>query len=223
MRVAGPEAFLVDVYETILTAGQTAGFAQRRRELAAMAGVPAEAWNAGLVELAPQLNDGRLALADAFERIIRARGGDPRPELVHEIVREDRELLLSSARLYDDAIGFLELLRSRGILIAIVSNCNENTRPLLYQLGISDLADALVLSCEVGYAKPAAQVYRHALDRLGVAPGAAVFVDDQRPFCAGAAALGIRAVQIIRDDADGRPAGPGTPVVRSLQQLETML
>lgn len=221
--MAEPEAFLIDVYETILTAGLTEGFEQRRRELATMAGVPVAAWSTGLAGLAHELNIGRLTLADAFERVIRASGGDPRPELVHELVRKDRDLLLSSARLYDDALPFLELLRSRGVRIAIVSNCSENTRPLLYKLGISDRADALILSCEVGYAKPAAQVYWHALDRLGVAAGAAVFVDDQPAFCAGAAALGISAVQIIRDEASGRPPAQGSAVVRSFGQLEVML
>lgn len=214
-----PKAFLVDVYETILTAG----FDQRRHELATMVGVPAPAWNAALIRLAPELNDGRLALAEAFEQIIRANGGDPEPDLVHELVRKDRDLLLSSARLYDDALPFLEMLRSRGILIAIVSNCSENTRPLLAARGISALADAVVLSCEAGYAKPAPQIYRHALDLLGVAAEAAVFVDDQPAFCAGAVALGIGAIQIMRDGPGGGRPAVGTEVVRFLGQVEAML
>lgn len=216
--MAQPEAFLVDVYETILTAD----FAQRRHELATMAGVPGPAWNAAIDRLAPALNAGRLALAEAFEQIIRAHGHDPRPGLVHELVRRERDLLLSSARLYDDALPFLEMLRSRGILIAIVSNCGENTRPLLSECGISALADTVVLSCEVGYAKPAPQVYRYALDQLGVAAEAAVFVDDQSAFCAAAVALGISSVQIVRNEASGRPPGVGVTVVRSLAQVEAM-
>ena len=71
------------------------------------------------------------------------------------MVRRDQELLLANARLYDDVIPFLRALRDRGIKIAIVSNCTENTRPMLVALGVDALADALVLSCEVGAAKPA--------------------------------------------------------------------
>ena len=42
------------------------------------------------------------------------------------------------------------MLRSRGVKTAIVSNCDENTRDFLVELGVAALADVLVLSCEVG-------------------------------------------------------------------------
>ena len=91
--------------------------------------------------------------------------------LVAELVRQDQELLLTNARLYDDVIPFLRRPRDRGIKIAIVSNCTENTRALLVATGVDALADALVLSCEVRSAKPAAEIFRYALDRLGVSRG----------------------------------------------------
>ena len=47
------------------------------------------------------------------------------------MVRRDQELLLANARLFDDVIPFLTRLRDRGIKIAIVSNCTENTRAML--------------------------------------------------------------------------------------------
>ena len=134
----------------------------------------------------------------------------------------DRELLLATARLYDDAIPFLESLRSHGVKIAIVSNCTEHTRRLLTELGVDALADVLVLSCEVGAAKPEAEIFRCALDQLGVAAEAAVFVDDQPDYCAGAVILGIRAAQIIRGELDGKVAAAGTTVVRSLPEVEAM-
>ena len=55
--------------------------------------------------------------------------------------------------LYDDVVPFLESLRAAGVPTAFVSNCAENTRPLLDSLGLSDLVDHLVLSCEIGAAK----------------------------------------------------------------------
>jgi len=142
-------------------------------------------------------------------------------------VRQDQELLLANARLFDDTIPFLHRLRDRGIKIAIVSNCTENTRPLLVKHGVDAVADALVLSCEVGSAKPAAEIFRYALDRLGVTAEAAVFVDDQPGYCAGSMAAGIRAVQIVRADLngqglDGQVAAPGAAVVRSLPEVEAL-
>jgi putative hydrolase of the HAD superfamily len=124
-------------------------------------------------------------------------------------------------------IPFLRGLGDRGIKIAIVSNCTENTRPLLVKHGVDALADTLVLSCEVGSAKPAAEIFRYALDRLGVTAEAAVFVDDQPGYCAGSMAAGIRAVQIVRaglngQGLDGQIPAPGAAVVRSLPELEAL-
>jgi hypothetical protein len=36
---------------------------------------------------------------------------------------------------------------------------------------------------------------------------AAVFVDDQQRYCAGAAVLGVTAVQMVRGDSDGKVRG----------------
>ncbi len=217
--VAQPEACLVDVYDTILTCD----FAEQKTGLPVLAGVAADAWQAGYRRIDTELNTGRLSQSEGFGLMLRECGVEPRPDLVRALVHRDRELLLATARLYDDAIPFLERLKSRGIKIAIVSNCTEHTRSLLTELGVDALADALVLSCEVGAAKPAAEIFRHALDRLGVAAEAAVFVDDQPGYCAGAVALGIKAVQIVRGELDGNVPAAGTTVVRSLPEVETLV
>ena len=80
----------------------------------------------------------------------------------------------------------------------------------------------MVLSCEVGAAKPAGAFFHRALDQLGLAAGAAVFVDDTADYCAGAALLGVSAVQIVRGESDGRVSWDGE-VVRSLREVEAML
>jgi len=56
-----------------------------------------------------------------------------------------------------------------------------------------------------------------------VAASAALFVDDQASFCAGGAAVGIRAVQIVRGGPDGHVPAAGPTVVRSLLEVEAML
>lgn len=211
------EACLIDAYDTILTCD----FSVLRRELPALADLPHGTWDEDYNRFSLLLNDGRMSKAAAFGEILRARGQEPRPELVREMVRLDQELLIAHARLFDDTIPFLERLRARGIKIAIVSNCTENTRPLLASLGVDALADAVILSCEVGAAKPAARIFRHALARLGVAAEAAVFVDDQAAYCAGSEAVGISAVQIVRGEPDGQ-VPRGTTMVRSLTEVEAM-
>jgi putative hydrolase of the HAD superfamily len=210
---AGFEACLIDAYGTIMSTD----FSAHRAELPALAGVPADAMYAEFGRLAPALTVGELSIAEAFEQILRACGVEPAPGLVRALTDRSRELVLAAGRLYDDALPFLRTLRARGVRTAIVSNCDENTRPLLVSLGVAALVDALVLSCEVGAAKPEATIYRSALDQLGVAAGDTMFVDDNAGFCAAAASLGISAVQIVRSGSDGR-AG-----VRSLREVEALI
>jgi FMN phosphatase YigB (HAD superfamily) len=59
----------------------------------------------------------------------------------------------------------------------------------------------VILSFEVGAAKPSPEIYRAALERLDVRAGDAMFVDDQAAYCDGAAALGIQTALIVRDGA----------------------
>jgi putative hydrolase of the HAD superfamily len=212
--VSQPRACLLDVYDTLLTCD----FERMRTEVAAAAGVPAGTWADGISQISPALNDGRLSMTEGFGQILRASGLDPAPELLRTLTSMDRELLLATTLVFEDTIPFLELLRSRQVKVALVSNCAENTRDQLGRTGLAGLAGALVLSCEVGWAKPAAQIYRRALAALGVAPADAVFIDDQAAFCAGATALGLTAVQIARQE----PAAAGPAAIRSLTEAEAL-
>jgi putative hydrolase of the HAD superfamily len=220
--VTQPSACLIDVYQTILTCD----FSRHSQEMPTLAGVAPDAWRAGIWRVGPLFNVGRLTKAEGFGQILQDCGVEPRADVVRALVEADRELLLADARLYQDSIPFLENLRSHHVRTAIVSNCSEHTRDLLVKLGVPELVDAVVLSCEVGAAKPSAAIFRHALDQLGVPAGAALFVDDQAAFCAGAVALGISAAQIVRgelDGIDGEVQAAGTTLVRSLPEVEAML
>jgi len=217
--VAEREACLVDVYNTLLSCD----FEGHRAELPTLAGLAPRVWEQGYIQIGKAFETGQLTKAEGFGRILRENGVEPRPELVRALVGRDRDLLLESARLYDDALPFLRAVKARGLKIAIVSNCSEHTRDLLESNGVAALADTLALSCEVGAEKPGPEIYTYALDQLGVPVSRAVFVDDQPSYCAGATALGITAVQIVRGELDGKVPAPGTTVVRSLWEVAAML
>ena len=91
-------------------------------------------------------------------------------------------------------------------------------------LGLEDEFDTVLLSFEVGAAKPDPAIYKEALARLGD-PDAArtVFVDDQARYCDGAAAVGMRTRLIKRDGANPAEGfGPnpnGHEVIKDLRAL----
>jgi putative hydrolase of the HAD superfamily len=212
-------ACLVDVYDTILDSG----FHARMRELTALAGADAAGWHAEWLRQHLDRDLGKLSMEESFARMLRASGIDARPDLVAALVRMDTELLASRARLYDDTIPFLTELRARGIRIALVSNCAQHTRRLLNHLGVTPLADAVILSCEVGAVKPSPEIYLRALSDLGVAPADALMVDDQPSYCAGAQAVGVKAVQMVRPDLEERPPLSDFPVAGSLMDVVPLL
>ncbi|KAJ7536705.1 hypothetical protein O6H91_12G078400 [Diphasiastrum complanatum] len=88
----------------------------------------------------------------------------------------------------------LSLLRDAGVKLAVVSNFDSRLRPLLEELHVTDLFDAIVVSSEIGYEKPAQQIFQAALDALGASASQTVHVgDDPIADKIGAKALGIDA------------------------------
>jgi putative hydrolase of the HAD superfamily len=57
--------------------------------------------------------------------------------------------------------------------------------------GMLGLTDEVVLSCEVGQAKPDPRIYTAALERLAIGSGDALFIDDTPGHVAAAESLGI--------------------------------
>jgi putative hydrolase of the HAD superfamily len=212
-------ACLVDVYDTIVYSQ----FDGRLRALAASAGIDPDDWLAAWMTTRAERDVGTLTIADSIARTLRACGIEPEPRLVDDLVSKDAELLREQVRVFGDSVPFLTGLRAGGVRIALVSNCGDTTRQLLDYLGLIPLADAVVLSCEIGAMKPSPEIYHSALDDLGVAAADAVMIDDQPRFCAGAEAVGVRAIQILRPELDGHVPRSAFPVVRSLQDVPPLL
>jgi len=66
--------------------------------------------------------------------------------------------------------------------------------------------DVVVVSCEVGAAKPNPVIFEMCLSQLGVKPRQALFVDDRIENIEGAARLGLQTLHFIGTDAVSRLA-----------------
>ncbi len=185
---------LVDVYETALTCD----FDEHRRLLPEHAGVDAADWDVAFRAVGDYVTDGRLSMFDAYCEILRRCGREHDAVLVGELVELDRTLLRNGVQVFDDTVPTLKALRAGGLRTAFVSNCAENTRPLLSDLELLNLVDHVVLSNEVGAAKPGRAIFEHVLQLLDIAPERAVLIDDQASFCRGAEDVGIATLQIDR-------------------------
>ncbi|HJQ08381.1 MAG TPA: HAD family phosphatase [Candidatus Saccharimonadales bacterium] len=98
-----------------------------------------------------------------------------------------------------------EALRKHGIKTGILSNVFGIGVGALRAGGFYNGFDPLLLSCEVGYAKPDPEFYEIAIAKLGVSPKEIVFIDDQQYVLDPARAMGMHTIlacspkQIVRD------------------------
>jgi putative hydrolase of the HAD superfamily len=178
-------------------------------------------WKTMRVELQERLGVERKDLLRAFDRsrpqrstgafgsvegdiaaILEALGVRAEPELVRELTRRTTTFLETGVSLWEDSVPVMRELGRRGLATAIVSNCDHSTRPVVERLGLHDEVNVVILSFEVGAAKPSPEIYRRALHWLNVQPENALFVDDQAAYCDGAAALGIQTALIVRESAE---------------------
>ncbi|MFC8131526.1 HAD family hydrolase [Streptomyces sp. NPDC057302] len=102
-------------------------------------------------------------------------------------------------------LAALRGLRAQGIPVAIVSNALGDDCYLGYDLDA--LADAVVISSDIGSRKPGRRIYRTACERLGVEPSACVMIDDLEHNLSGAARLGIRSLHHVDSDETVRALG----------------
>ncbi|EHR63438.1 HAD family hydrolase [Saccharomonospora cyanea] len=91
---------------------------------------------------------------------------------------------------YPDAGEVLRSVSSSGISVGVLSNIAFDIRPAFAEHGLDAFVDEFVLSYEVGAIKPDPEVFRIALDRLGVAAEHTLMVGDSEEADGGAARLG---------------------------------
>jgi len=92
-------------------------------------------------------------------------------------------------------------LRAEGYRTAILTN-NVREWGRYWKGSIPlELFDVVVDSCDVGLRKPDPAIFRLTCERLGVAPEAAVFLDDTRRHVETARQIGLQAI-LVRDPWD---------------------
>ena len=90
--------------------------------------------------------------------------------------------------------ALIDRLRAgRRVKLGLLSNANRGFTERLRVRGVASLFDDVVVSADVGLAKPDPAIFRLAAERLGVVPAACLMIDDQAQHVAGAQSAGLRA------------------------------
>ena len=123
-------------------------------------------------------------------------------------------------------VDTLEELKGRGLRRGICSNALYRARSLhaqLAHLGLAALFDGVTFSSEVGWRKPAPQIFAAALGTLGVEANRCAMVGDRRRAdIAGARAAGMATIR-TREHRDDPGPGDADAVIDRLSDLVELL
>ncbi len=108
-----------------------------------------------------------------------------------------------------ELLDYLRDLRKK-MKVGLISNAWSGLRSSIIKNKYDDAFDVMMISAEMGVAKPDERIFRSALEQLDVAPAEAVFVDDFPQNVEAALAVGMQAVLFTAPE-------------QALEQLETML
>ena len=165
----------------------------------------APAWQAALV--------GRLTMADYWHRI-----GPSLGLATPDAVERFRRRYYGDEAVDRDVLRLIQTLHGH-FRLAVLSNHPPGLGPWLEDWGVHRYFDVVYGSGDEGCAKPDPAAYRAVLERLGVFPAEAVFIDDTAGHVAAARELGIRGIvftharQLSRDLAAWLPtSGNGRDV-----------
>lgn len=140
------------------------------------------------------------------------------PEVLDALIEAyARPALLVPPRPDEGARGALSALAARGLRLAVISNTMRTPgfalRKILAGHGLLEPFVELTFSDEVGVRKPAAEIFRLTLERLGVGPEEAVHVGDDAVLdVLGAREAGLRVIQVTGRRRAPGSREPGAPV-----------
>jgi len=138
---------------------------------------------------------------EAYMHVLR-ESGLPEP---HAVSLYGKLSDLASWTPYPDTSNALNMLRTKGIRTAVVSNIPWDIRQALAAFGTG--ADEYVLSFEVGVVKPDPRIFEIALDLLGVEPGHTLMVGDSVENDGAARELGCAFAYVDPLPTADRPHG----------------
>lgn len=111
-----------------------------------------------------------------------------------EAFKRVQELFWAGDSVDYELLGYLRSLRPN-YKTALLSNAWDDLRGMITDVWrFDDAFDEMIISAEVGLAKPDVRIYELTVERLQISPGEAVFVDDFIENIEGARTAGLHAI-----------------------------
>lgn len=135
---------------------------------------------------------------DRIREVLAAAGGpdEPPPGLTEDLF--DRYAQPELWQVYPDVPQRLAHWRQQGLRLAVVSNFDRRLYGLLVSLELMPWLERVIVSSEVGAAKPSPVPFERAMEALQLQPHQVWHVGDQAEDAEGAARAGVRCLLLKR-------------------------
>lgn len=107
---------------------------------------------------------------------------------------------------YPDTAVVLKRLAAASIPVAVLSNIAFDIRPAFEAIGAAQYVNEFVLSFELGFVKPQPEIFRHAVDALGVDPSRTLMVGDSEEADGAARSIGCSFALVDPAPTQDRPS-----------------
>ena len=125
---------------------------------------------------------------------------------IDKVVRRRLEVL-STVKPRTEAVSVLQVLRSAGTRLGLLSNCIPETVELWDSMGLGDLIDICEFSCVTRRLKPTLESFEYAVNRLGATPYNTIYVTDGDTLEIRAArACNLRVIRLDSGTAESAPS-----------------
>ena len=187
------QAIVFDLYETLIT--ETHVPPTRASSLGPALGLDPTAYRPAWKARRPRVITGELSFADALIEISQALTGRADAAAIQDICEQRvREKAPAFARIDDGITTLVAECTRTGVQLGVISNGFKEDVLLWPACALAPSFRSTAFSCDERVAKPAPDIYRRALDRLGVRPENAMYVGDGGDHeLTGAEQAGLRA------------------------------
>lgn len=131
-------------------------------------------------------------------------------------------------RAYDFVPGALDRLEQRGLRLGVITNWDHTARPILARQGLIERFERIIVSSEVGCAKPDPRIFELALEGLGVPASRCLYVgDNYYDDAVGSRAAGMRCLIVNRfgrgEIEELEQIDPAQLIIRDVREVEQHL
>lgn len=171
------KAVIFDLYETLITEWVSRKYlsSECARDLGIDHLLFREIWNSRHRDM----DTGHLSYRQVLSEILTAAGKTPDAALMDAC--EEKRITGKNdcfAVIEENILQMLSALKQQGLQLCLCSNCSADEVEGLFSSSLYPLFDAVILSYQVGFAKPDRQIYLHCANELSVQPDECLFVGD---------------------------------------------